>query len=666
MMFPRCARVCALLGLLAATPAMAAGPEGAPADSLTTVLPAVTVSGEKAELPSPDRTRIDAPRLAVQDPGSLADVAGLIPSARVVTNSRGETPLMIRGAPERHVQVFLDGIPLNLPWDERADLRIVPVVGTSRLEGTRGLTTLLDGPGVLAGSVKILTPTPEPGAPRNRVAFTVGEHVLGSTELEHNGRLGAWDVLAAGGWHGRNAVNLPSDTVERDGSDRRLNSDLSQYAALVRGSRAVREVGRLSLLGTYWTAEQGVPAELHLPDADARFWRYPVRERALLGATLEVPLDREGRWDLATALSADFFRQEIDPRGPDGWDAELQTGDDYEKNWDRTGYGKARLTHWLGDTTQLAVQGTARYTHHREILTVGGPTDAYSQWLASLVAEFEFHPVTDWQVRLGAGIDHVATPESGPQPANEAASHGTWNARLTRPLPGNAEAHLAASRRTRAPSLRELYSGALGRFVPNPDLAPEQQVLYEAGYARVATRWRIEAAAFLLYLEDGIERISLDNPARQFQRVNRTEIRVPGIELAGSWGLGPDLDLAAQHTILAARVKDDADFDRPAEDRPDYLSRLGLNWAPPRGPNGLAEAVVTGPRWSADATDPSGLRRLPAGVVWNARLGWRFDRPARGLEAHLRLDNVFNTRVDDQVGLPNGGRTFSGGLAVRF
>ena len=125
MMFPRCARVCALLGLLAATPAMAAGPEGAPADSLTTVLPAVTVSGEKAELPSPDRTRIDAPRLAVQDPGSLADVAGLIPSARVVTNSRGETPLMIRGAPERHVQVFLDGIPLNLPWDERADLRIL-------------------------------------------------------------------------------------------------------------------------------------------------------------------------------------------------------------------------------------------------------------------------------------------------------------------------------------------------------------------------------------------------------------------------------------------------------------------------------------------------------------------------------------------------------------
>ncbi len=657
-----CLAAAVLLSLTASGPGRAAT---APRDSLLTNLPAMTVAGEKAELPSPDKTLIDTPALRVQDPGSLADLGGLIPSARVAVNSRGDSHLMIRGAPERHVQTFLDGIPLNLPWDERVDLQTVPVAGAGHLQATRGLTTLLDGPGVLAGSVNISLPDYEPGSFHNRVGLVAGDHAFGRTILQHNNRFGAWQILGNLGWHGQNALNLARDVVERDGSDRRLNSDLSQYSGLLRAGRPVAGVGRLNLLATAWTAEKGAPAELHLGD-EARFWRYPVRERALLGAALDLPLDDAGAWDLNTALSADFFHQEIDPRGPDNWDTPQLTGQDYEQNWDRTGYARLGLTHWLGETTRLTVQGTGRYTHHREILTVGGPTDNYSQWLASAVAEAEFHPTPVWRLRLGAGVDHSATPESGPQPANDTQNQGTWNARATRSLPGNAEVHAAASRRTRAPSLRELYSGALGRFVPNPALRPEQQNLYEVGYTRVAPRWRLEAAVFVMYLADGIEKMSLNNPAGQFQRVNRTEIRVPGLELTGGWLFREDLAFAWQHTILAARVKSDTEFDQPAEDRPDYLSRASVDWNPRRGPGAMIEAVVTGGRWSADSTVPEGLRRLPAGVVWNARASWRFVGPGRSIALHLRLDNVFSRRVDYQVGLPNPGVLLSGGAEVAF
>jgi len=637
----------------------------APGDSATTVLPPLTVSGVETELPGPAETRIDTPAIAVRDPGSLADVGGLIPSTRVATNSRGGSHLMIRGAPERHVQTFLDGIPLNLPWDERVDLQTIPLTGTGRITATRGLTTLLAGPGVLAGSVNLITPGFDPGTRRTRISVVAGDFVQGRTALRHNNRFGAWDVLGALGWQGRDALTLPGDVIETGTANHRLNSDLSQYSGLLRARRPVANGGRLNLLGTYWSAEKGVPTELHL-GPDARFWRYPVRQRALIGASLNLPLDETGTWDLSTAVSADFFNQEIDPRGPDNWDTAQITGQDYEKNWDRTGFAKVRATHWLNPTTQLAVQTTARYTHHREILTVGGPTTAYSQWLTSLVAEAEFHPADNWQLRLGAGLDHQATPESGSQTANAADSNPAWNARLTRPLSGQAELHAAASRRSRAPSLRELYSGALGRFVPNPALKPEQQDLYEVGYSRTTSRWRAEAAAFLLYLSDGIEKVSLHNAARQFQRVNRTKIRVPGLELTAGWLWTDDLELSLQHTILSARVKTGDDFADPAEDRADYLSRADLNWHPERGIGALVEAVVTGSRWSADSTAPTGLRRLPAGVVWNARLRWLLAGTARDMELHVRLDNIFDQRVDDQVGLPNAGQTFSGGVAVDF
>ena len=34
------------------------------------------------------------------------------------------------------------------------------------------------------------------------------------------------------------------------------------------------------------------------------------------------------------------------------------------------------------------------------------------------------------------------------------------------------------------------------------------------------------------------------------------------------------------------------------------------------------------------------------------------------IEMHLRLDNVFDQRVDDQVGLPGSGRVMSGGVSL--
>ena len=657
-----------LPGVLLIASAAAAQNSAEPDTSLVD-LGDMVVSGQAGEAPAPDKTRIDTPAIQVQGPGSLADLGGLIPSARVATNSRGDSHLMIRGAPERHVQTFLDDIPLNLPWDERVDLQTIPITGAGRIEGTRGLTTLLDGPGVLAGSARILPPGQADPLRRTRAGLAFGQHGQTIADLQHQDRLGDWDVLAAAGWQDRDAWPLPAEVHDAKSEKLRQNSDLNQYSLLLRGSRPVTETGRLNLLATGWSAEKGVPPEMHLGD-DARFWRYPVRKRGLLGASLDLPLDSAGLWEMKTAVSADFFEQEIDPRGPDGWGKPQQPGQDYEKNWDRTGYGKVQVNRWLGDSAQVTAQADARYTHHRESLTVGGPVEAYAQWLTSLVVQGEFQPGGLWIVQAGLGWDHAATPETGDQIANESGDAAALNLRALRRVGDRTRIYGAASRRSRFPSLRELYSGALGRFVPNPELRPEQQDLFEVGLATDGRTWGLEAAVFLNYLHDGIEKTKVPGDGNQFRRVNRTEIRVPGIELVGHWNVAPDLVLDLQHTVMSARVEKDGSFDRPAEDRPDYLSRVGVNWRPQAGPGALLEAVVTGPRWSADASGASSatddLRRLPAGVTWNLRLSWRFPGPRTQTEAHLRLVNLFDQLVAYQVGLPNPGRVFSGGLSVSF
>jgi len=635
----------------------------APADSGFVELEDLVVSGEASAPPLAGSTKLGAPAVMVRDPSSLADLGGLLPSVRVATNSRGDSHLMVRGAPERHSQAFLDGIPLNLPWDERVDLETIPITGVGRLEGRRGLPTLLDGPGVRAGSVQMLTPQSHGLTRTTQVSLAAGQHGLGRVGLSHQREAGSWDLLGAGSWHKRDAWPLPQNNGLRE------NSDLEQYSILMRGSRPVSDTGRLNLLATAWSGEKGVPPELHLGD-DARFWRYPVRKRALFGASLAMG---HGEWDFTSLLAADFFAQEIDPRGPDNWGQPLSEGDDYEKNFDRTGHAQLGATRWLGAHSRLSFQGNVRYTQHRELLTFGGPTYSYAQWLTGLVLEGEHRWAEIWSLRAGAGWDHAATPESGDKTKTEDFDAPAFNLRLSRQLGRRSEAYLSASQRSRFPSLRELYSGALGRFVPNPDLRPERQDMLEAGMTAQGNNWHFTGAAFLQYLHDGIEKEKIPGPDQQFMRVNRTKIRVPGLEAAGGWRVRPDLEITGQHTVLVARVQEDGTYDQPAEDRPDYLSHWAINWSRYTGPGALIETAVTGPRWSADVSDNiDGLKRLPAAVRWNARLSWRWEMgggqesPGTELEAHLRLDNVFDQWSDYQVGLPEPGRVFSGGLMVKM
>ncbi len=657
-------------GFAGEEPAPAAEWRSARRDSARIELPVLTVTGRAATPAVSGTTHIDAGAVEIRIPTSLADLGPLLPSAHVAINSRGETTLMIRGAPERHVQTFLDGIPLNLPWDERTDLGTIPIVGGVTLESRRGLSTLLDGPGVLAGRVSILAPTLAKDTRRTRTGLDVGQMGAWHLSASHQRRSGDWTLLGAADWHARDAWRVPDGVpggypYDAD-EDRRYNSDQRQGSVLLRAGRPIARSGRLNVLATGWSSEQGTPPEMHLGD-DARFWRYPQRRRVLLGASLSRPLDTAGDWELASMAAVDLFRQEIDPRDPDRPDA-------YETGLDRTGHLQLGLTRWIHGGARVSLQGNARYSHHRESLVLDGPELGYAQWLTAWVAEAEILPGPRWELRAGAGIDHSSTPESGDKARSYSFSDPALAVRLGCDLDTGGQLYASASRRSRFPSLRELYSGALGRFVANPDLVPERQTLYETGWSRSGDNWEVHAAGFVQTLDDGIEKVTVPgDPDRRFQRVNRTSIRVPGIETSGRWRPASTLEFGVQHTVMSARVQRAGQYDQPAEDRPDYLAQAEVGWRPPTGPSIHLETFVTGPRWSADVNDEAdGLKRLPAGATWNLGCGWIFEKgPAwfggpRRYDLHVRLENLFDQWIDYQVGLPAPGRRVTVGASAEF
>jgi len=616
---------------------------------------------------APGAAQVAAATVEVRDGRSAEEAGPLLPSTRVATNSRGEALFLVRGAPERHVALYEDRIPLVVPWDERADVSLVPTGAIGEVRQTRGVASALDGPNALAGVVHLVPLRLERNGFRTSAAFLVGEGERWAVRGAHVFTQNGWDGLVAVQRRERSALIVPrsyeADFHQRGGRGR-TNSDLRQTSAMLRLGRRIAGDGTIRLTLHGMDGAKGVPPESHVEKA--RFWRYPVLRRFLAGLTADRRLG--DRWRLGTSVSIDLVRQEIRKYDDSSYSTpETAPGTDYEKDDDRTAYGSARLTRSVGQSGRFSLQGILRRTGHEESLVVDGPKNSFVQNLGSAAGEFSSR-FGGFDVRLGAGYEFASTPETGDKPARERTEAPVLHGRIRRETMGGTHAYLSASRKSRFPSLREMFSGALGRFVPNDELGPERQDLFEAGASWRGDQCAVDAALFASYLDGAIEKVVLSPEEGTFQRVNVDAIRTLGLEIATTFRPRPGIAFTADHTILDAKRKSEGRFGEPAEDRPAYQSSAAITFTSVTGLGVRVETIVTGPRESADASDVAdGLRRLPAQGRWNARLSYVRGRPGdlrRSAEWFVRVENAFDQVVESQTGLPEPGRTVLGGIKL--
>ena len=152
-----------------------------------------------------------------------------------------------------------------------------------------------------------------------------------------------------------------------------------------------------------------------------------------------------------------------------------------EEGDDRTVTLRVLGAHSVGERGDLRTALTYGDVSHTERVGGSGVRD-FRQRLWSLGSEVEwrFDDLPGWEslgathLNVGLSVDGTDTPETGGTPP--LGRLGDWGGRLgLSSLTGGGSLllHGGVSRRARFPSLRELYSDALGRFVPNPDLEPE-------------------------------------------------------------------------------------------------------------------------------------------------------------------------------------------------
>jgi iron complex outermembrane receptor protein len=569
---------------------------------------------------------------------------------------------------------MLDGVPMTLGWDHRTDPSLIPITGAQSLVIVRGLGTLLNGPNTLGGTIEVSHDAAAADALGTRLFAGGGfdENSAVVTSLGGLSRLsaGTGAVTLQGGFAYRKSdgFSLPDGATDPSAADGlRTNSDLRHTD----GFGSVRWTGRsgatIGATVSALAAERGVPPEEHI--AAPRLWRYPYNRRTVAAVSAR-----------SSTFRTPFGQATIDVGGGyNGGKVKIQAYSDrtYETETttelgdEKTLTGRARLTHSLGSATLRAAVTAAdvKYTE-----TVGtDPAADYRQKLWSAGAEVEI-PIGGRTI-VGGGLvyDRTTTPETGGRtPGQEPLDNVGWRAGATHDLGSGVRLHGSASQRSRFPALRELYSGALNRFMPNPDLEPETLLGFEAGVTLEkslsgSASTSLQVTGFRHRLEDAVIRMTLPAPDRRFRRVNRDRINSHGVEVLTGVFFGSNreraVSITGDATIQSIAIVDKTattEPERHAENNPERRGSLELGLPLPFDVRAAASARYTGTQYCLNA-DTGNEMQLDSQVQSDVALERNFRLADRGvfraLRALVSLDNVSDATVYDQCGLPQPGRT---------
>jgi iron complex outermembrane receptor protein len=600
---------------------------------------------------------------------ALKDVLREMPFVLVRQNSRGETELSIRGSESRQTAVLLDRIPLTLGWDSRTDPSLVPMSGARTIAVVRGLSSLLEGPNVLGGVVSIDVNSGESDD-------TYGRAVQLRTGADHTGAsafsgavVSPWDISggkltmrAGGGLRSTSGAALSGDVLDpTSADDRRTNSDARQmdgYLALRYSAASGSWVG---LSATGYSAERGVPPELHL--SEPRLWRYPDASRVLAIASAGTGRRTTpwGAGDMELVVALNEGDTEIEDYSSLAYDSIVGREFDDE----RTLTTRLLADHSVG-RGELRTAFTYANVRFREQFD-DDPASHYEQRLWSVAAELEQPLRGFWRVNAGLAYDGSDTPETGGKPS--LGRLDAWAGRVgVSTLLANAGArfHASVNTRSRFAALRELYSGSLGRFEPNPTLRPERLLGAEAGLTFLRSESQIQTVIFHNRLEDAVVRIT--TPTGNFTRVNRDQMRSTGLEVLGAVRAGAvswSGDLMLQHVRLSDPAT--SGVDRRPEHVPEFRIGGGVGFPLWLQARGNLSASYTGHQYCANP-DIGGTARLAGQTRADFSVEREWQMRSDGVLSRLRglfaVDNVADRALYSQCGLPEPGRTFRIGMIL--
>ena len=603
-------------------------------------------------------TEIDYAKIKKADASNLIELGRVIPSIKSQTNSRGESLFYLRGSGERQIALFFEGVPLNIPWDNRIDLSLIPTDAIGEITITRGIPSIVYGANAIAGVININTISAQSGNQKGMISTKLGENDFHSYSGFISGGAKKIFYAASASYKNSSGFNLPASyESEANPSKERINSSLRNYSFYGKVNYKFSDFSDFNISLSHLDSKKGVPPETNV--GTPRFWRYPEWRKSTLNINGKQNLS--GRNSIFVySFAASKFDMQIDQYT----DKTFTQIDDTEKDDDLIFNGRLIYSKVFNENSlvRFALNGLSTI-HEEKFLADNYQPQKYSQYIYSAGAEYEYIQ-NKFTAIAGVSYDGTATPLTGDKEAKDPVSDFGVNTALIYSIADDYTLQLNLGRKTRFPTLRETFSGALGRFVPNLGLKSEVAYTGEINLSKMYKRGKTDVNFFASYINDGIVRIAL--PDGQFQRVNKDKIRTYGVEFLSRYDVAKNFSTDFNLTYLNSFSQNPGGkFSDTLEYKPQLIAGLFFDYAFSSF-NAALELNYTGIEYAYQEGNEY-LQKLPDYLLTNARLACDISINENSkLVLFFRVNNIFDTLYYSQWGLPEAGRQFFAGFNLEF
>ncbi len=614
--------------------------------------------------------RVPPASIQRQGAADVSELAPLLPATHVQTNSRGQTILYFRNAGDRQVGQFFDGALLNVPWDNRVDISLIPASVVDEMTVTKGVPSVRYGANVLGGAVNVQSRTLDTLGRRTEVRGELGTAATRQTAVTHLGRTAHWDYTAAVQYGDRGDQPLARNANLENNqphADRRVNTDRQRWSGFGRVGRRFEDGHKVGLSVLHVDATQGVAPEGNVPDAQTRYWRYPRWQKSL------VLLSGQSEFGETTsvrgAVWGSRFAQDIAQYQSIAYDTRTEV----QKDRDLTAGLRLIGTQDVSVGT-LTLALNALTTRHRQTNVpfsggTAGPdsSTSYRQHILSTGIEYEVALHSRVTATAGLNLDHTTLPGTGPFPPRDPFSAWGGTAGLRVDAGDGWTVRAVGGRKSRFPTMRELFGAALGKFVPNPSLSPVTAWIGEVGAEYRAENLTVEGTAFLNRVYDTIDKRTFQTGpnAGKEQRINLPGARIYGLETSARWQSSSLLTLDGSLTWSRPRSLMNTGR-RKLDEKPGLLGTGTATLALPGGVSLMGQARYTGNVYARN--EQNTFVALPEALILDARISYGLSGLPRLTdgEVYVRVDNLADEARFVGLGLPGPGRTIRAGIEIAF
>ncbi|BBO83849.1 TonB-dependent receptor [Desulfosarcina ovata subsp. sediminis] len=636
----------------------------------------VVVTGERAAATTATAvTEVSAAQIAAKGASTAAEALKFLPGVVVQNAGKGESHVSVRGFEQNQVKLLIDGVPARESYFGTVDLSMLPADAISKITITKGVSSVLYGANTMGGVINIIT---KKGGRSPQTTFTAGfgDYRTAHYALSHGGSAGVMNYWISGGYRTSDGYRL-SDHFDADDPDVGLGTsynedggkrDLSDYTKKNLDVKVGYDPGgnsSLYLSFDYVDNERGMPVFYN------RYWSYDHWRQ------WQVNLVGEHSFSEALKIKTRLFYVNHDDGIKDvSWDDDHSTSG---KKWfEESYYDDDSIGGEIQTTSRLASWNTLRFslhyledTHKEANWLTDDCWDVIKGWASegwtdeeeyaartvALAAEDEISLSDRLSVVLGLSYDTFEPTKTADQP--EPGKMDTFNPQIgvVFNVTDATGLHASVGKKTRFPSLKELYSEYGGG---NPDLDPEETIAYEMGASqRFSEKITGELAVFYNNIEDLIDTETIDGNKVY---VNINEAVIYGAEAVVRLQLSDHFDAELNYTYL--ETKDRANNDRELEGRPRHRVNLSMSYRFDFGLTANLQATYCQRQFYED--DDYEWTELPDYLLVNAKLTQQLKKISGvGPEIFFQGANVLDKDYYETSG-PEPGFNFLAGITLRM